>query len=350
MGNAKAVKKRKWLWIYAAVLALILAIATGCTGRQAQVEDELDWEAEFNQLAGADEAERAGAGESPANENEESSRTDPNAGLDPAMIVAKVNGIDITAGAVMEGIDWAMEIVFWENIETLSGEANLNADTLLEDGTTFGRAVLETAANMAAHLMLYEDYAARYGITIVPNPMEHWAFQVIDFIISDPEKFMPFEDYMPECDGAFAIALEKAEELLARVLAGEDFDMLMKTYGEDPGMEQFPDGYTFVSGDMVTEFEEATLELEIGEISGLVISQFGVHIIKRVEPIPENIFRGPVPDDPDELMAAKHILVMGADTTHARMTEAILIGFEGKLELADIELYPELDKIYVGFG
>ena len=335
-------------WIYTMLLAIVLAMAAGCAGR---AEEEMDWEAEFDLLAGTEEPEpdRAGS-EQPDYGAGATGQTRDNANIDPDMVVANVNGLDVTAGAVMEEINWAMEVVFWENMAQLSEETNLNADTLLEDGTTFGRAVLEVAANLAAHLRLYEDYADRHSITIIPNPMEHWAFQVIDFIINDPEKFAPFEDYMPEYDGAFTLALERAEELLTRAQAGEDFAMLVYTYGEDPGMDQFPEGYTFVSGDMVAEFENATLALEVGEISGLVISEFGIHIIKRVEPIPENILRGPVPEDPDELMAAKHILIRGSDTTRTRMTEAILIGFEGKLELADIELYPELDEIHVNVG
>ena len=351
MGNAKKTKTRKWYWIYAILPVIILAIATGCAGRQTQIEDDLDWEAEFNLQVGANETEPQRAGSEDTGNDDELCDADPNAGVDPATIVASINGIDITAGAVMDELGWAMEIAFWENMAYLSPDEPLDVDTVLEDGTTFGRAVLEEAANLAAHIRLYEDYAARHNIVLDPYCMDyHRVFQVINAIIADPEKFAEFEGYMPEYDGAFTIAMEKAEELLARALAGEDFDMLIETYGEDPGMIAHPDGYTFVSGDMVTEFEEATLALEIGEISGLVISQFGIHIIKRVDPIPENIMRGPVPDDLDELIGAKHILIMGSDTSHARMIEAVLIGFETQLHAADIKLLPELDSISVNVG
>lgn len=65
------------------------------------------------------------------------------------------------------------------------------------------------------------------------------------------------------------------------------FDELMNEHSEDgrdaEGKLGAPDGYTAVPGDMVAEFEKASLELEIGGLSGLVKSQFGYHIILRGE-------------------------------------------------------------------
>jgi len=65
------------------------------------------------------------------------------------------------------------------------------------------------------------------------------------------------------------------------------FDKLMNEHSEDgrdaEGNLGAPDGYTAVPGDMVAEFEKASLELEIGGLSGLVKSTFGYHIILRGE-------------------------------------------------------------------
>ena len=83
---------------------------------------------------------------------------------------------------------------------------------------------------------------------------------------------------------ATAKALELYEELAA--LSGEEqlarFNEMMETYGEDPGMEMNPGGYTFVEGVMVPEFTEGTMELELYEISPPIRSQFGYHIILRL--------------------------------------------------------------------
>ena len=78
-------------------------------------------------------------------------------------------------------------------------------------------------------------------------------------------------------------AKSKAEEIYAKVKAGENFDQLMKEHSEDPGLEGNEDGYTFGAGEMVPEFEEAAFALEPGQISEIVESSFGYHIIKMEE-------------------------------------------------------------------
>lgn len=77
-----------------------------------------------------------------------------------------------------------------------------------------------------------------------------------------------------------------ADGLLAQLQAAEDhvalFDQLMKEYSEDTGLAANPDGYTTSKGQMVAPFEEAALALNVGEISGIVESEFGYHIILRL--------------------------------------------------------------------
>lgn len=78
----------------------------------------------------------------------------------------------------------------------------------------------------------------------------------------------------------------KAEDILKRAKAGEDFDALAAEYSEDPGLKTKPDGYVFGDGEMVKEFQDGTDALQVGEI-GLVKSSFGYHIILRL-PLEEN--------------------------------------------------------------
>ena len=79
-----------------------------------------------------------------------------------------------------------------------------------------------------------------------------------------------------------ADAKKKAEDVLAKVNAGQDFDALIAEYNDDPGATD--EGYTFAKdGSMVPEFEEASFALEIGQTSGLVETSYGYHIIKRLE-------------------------------------------------------------------
>ena len=74
--------------------------------------------------------------------------------------------------------------------------------------------------------------------------------------------------------------LAKAEEVLAKAAAGDDFAALIAEYGEDPG--QPAEGYYFTTGQMVPEFEKAAFALKEGAISEIVETSYGYHIIKRL--------------------------------------------------------------------
>lgn len=83
----------------------------------------------------------------------------------------------------------------------------------------------------------------------------------------------------------------KAEDLLAQLQAVTDptqleakFDELMLANSEDTGLADNPNGYAFTSGKMVEEFETATRALEPGQISDIVESSYGYHIILRLDP------------------------------------------------------------------
>ena len=88
-----------------------------------------------------------------------------------------------------------------------------------------------------------------------------------------------------EDDNADLAVQRRAQEVLARLNAGEDFDALMHEFSEDPGLAEYPNGYTFGEGEMVDQFYEGTATLAIGEHSGIIASDSGgYHIILRVEP------------------------------------------------------------------
>lgn len=88
--------------------------------------------------------------------------------------------------------------------------------------------------------------------------------------------------------GDMAAALAKAQSVRAELKQGGDtealFDRLVVKYGQDPGMEAQPQGYTFGPGEMVQPFEDGTKALKVGQISDPVESSYGYHIILRVEP------------------------------------------------------------------
>jgi parvulin-like peptidyl-prolyl isomerase len=90
------------------------------------------------------------------------------------------------------------------------------------------------------------------------------------------------ETRAPLSDEEVKSAQAKAQDILNKLNSGADFDTLMNEYNEDPGMASSPNGYVFTKGEMVKEFEEATFALKENEMSGLVTTSYGIHIIKRV--------------------------------------------------------------------
>lgn len=76
-------------------------------------------------------------------------------------------------------------------------------------------------------------------------------------------------------------AFRKIQDLRRRALAGEDFGMLAATYSEDPSAkdEKGSLGY-FTALQMVYDFETTAYSTPVGQISGVVRTQFGYHIVK----------------------------------------------------------------------
>jgi len=78
-------------------------------------------------------------------------------------------------------------------------------------------------------------------------------------------------------------AEDEVRALLAQIKGGADFDELMKQNSEDPGSASSGRAYAVApDAQLVIEFKELGLRLKIGEV-GVVQSEYGFHIMKRVE-------------------------------------------------------------------
>ncbi len=88
----------------------------------------------------------------------------------------------------------------------------------------------------------------------------------------------------------------KAEGILDLVKKGGDFTQLAASYSDDPSGKEGGDLGFFKKGDMILKFEEAAFALNPGEVSDVVQTEFGYHIIK-------------VEEKKDDRVHARHILI-----------------------------------------
>ena len=76
--------------------------------------------------------------------------------------------------------------------------------------------------------------------------------------------------------------LEKANQILEKLKNGEDFETLKEEHSDDTDLKGNKDGYYFTHGEFKNEFEYTAFELNVGEISEVITTDVGYHIIKRL--------------------------------------------------------------------
>ncbi len=78
--------------------------------------------------------------------------------------------------------------------------------------------------------------------------------------------------------------IEKLGDIRSRILKGENFTTLALLYSEDPGSAKEGGSLGFFGrGEMVPEFEAVAFKLKPGEISSVIRTKFGYHILQLVE-------------------------------------------------------------------
>ncbi len=102
-------------------------------------------------------------------------------------------------------------------------------------------------------------------------------------IFTSPEKESSLNNELNDDAVGALEAKKKIDKLANRLEKGEDFATLAKKYSEDTSAPKGGDVGFFKRGDMVLPFEEAAFNMEPGEVSSVVESKFGFHIIEVTE-------------------------------------------------------------------
>lgn len=106
-------------------------------------------------------------------------------------------------------------------------------------------------------------------------------------MFSTPEQIRASHVLLKTGAGKDTAAVRKlAETVLAKAKAGADFAALAKQYSEDTSKDAGGDLDYFGRGKMVKAFEDAAWALKPGEISGIVETEYGFHIIKLTDKKP----------------------------------------------------------------
>ena len=112
--------------------------------------------------------------------------------------------------------------------------------------------------------------------------------------------------YLSSSEDLNLLAFERASEVLDRLEEGENFEDLAEVYSDDVSNSELGGDLGWAPrGFFVSEFEEILFSLEPGQMSGIVPTEFGLHIIESLE---RN-----VEDGEAVLVHGRHILLTGRD-------------------------------------
>lgn len=168
--------------------------------------------------------------------------------------------------------------------EVSSTDYKLSEEEVEEAYTAF----METAAADADLTAFYEANGIdeAYIKSQIESKLytEEFERQVYTEVESDTANLESLYDTYPlQVDASHILVAEAAlaDEIKGKIAAGEDFAELAKQYSVDTGSAQTGGALgLFGRGTMVEEFEKAAFALKAGEVSEVIQSQFGYHIIK----------------------------------------------------------------------
>lgn len=218
------------------------------------------------------------------------------------------NGIEETNADILKNTDNDIRtnyrLLMWAEEEGLSPDAVTDEeyDSALKDETETAGGEEELKKQIRDNYMTEEVYQLRLRQGIVQKKLREYVYSDGSPYITPTEKDLKeiYEAYQFYTTKQILIFssddtkkdLEKRERAVAAIeelRAGTPFEDVMQKYNEDPNAMNTGTVYVAKSGDLFQEYENAARALKIDEVSEIVTSQVGYHIIKRVEPSMEDL-------------------------------------------------------------
>ena len=127
-------------------------------------------------------------------------------------------------------------------------------------------------------------------VTLAPDAAEQFYKANPDKFQHGPEVRVSHILFVAPSDADSSAAKQHAAAALARIKKGEDFGTLAKELSEDPGSKDKNGDLGFIPHQgAIKEFADAAFALKPGEVSDVVQTKYGYHIIKVTEARPEGV-------------------------------------------------------------
>ncbi|HCV43396.1 MAG TPA: parvulin peptidyl-prolyl isomerase, partial [Bacteroidetes bacterium] len=201
--------------------------------------------------------------------------------INEKLILAKAieDSVSVTDDEVQQQLD----AVIQQRIQQFGSEAKLEEVY----GMPISRIKREFREEMRKNLLTQRLQQQRFGSASISRRQVEEFFQTFkDSLGKVPEEVELAHIYIkPGFDKtAHEVALTKARTILDSLKAGADFGEMAKRYSDDPGSAPQGGDLGFVRrGQFVKEFETAVFSLGEKQLSSLIETEFGIHIIQLLE-------------------------------------------------------------------
>ncbi len=191
-----------------------------------------------------------------------------------------IDSVEVTEQMIATELDWSMKnlLRYYGTKENLLKQTGRSYEDIREN---YSQIITER------YITQQVEEGITANVKITPREVQEYynAIPTDSLPTIDEEYEMSEIEMIPEIGDTekerVRLELNKLRE---RVLKGENFSMLATMYSEDPGSAQKGGELGFFGrGDMVGEFEAAAFVLKPGEVSPVIETKFGFHIIQLIE-------------------------------------------------------------------